>query len=153
MSHNVRLHKGFTLIELLIVIAIIAILVAGVIIGLNPARQFSLARNSQRWSHANAFLNAVSQNMVDNRGTFTCAAAGALPAVATVMGSGAGEYNICSCLVPTYLSALPFDPSTGSYTDCATNATGYNISREAASGRITIAAPGAEVGAAISVTR
>ena len=152
MAHRARLHQGFTLIELLIVIAIIAILVAGVIIGLNPARQFSLARNSQRWSHANAFLNAVSQNMVDNRGVFTCAA-GALPAVATAMGSGVGEYNICGCLVPTYLSALPFDPSTGSYTDCATNSTGYSVARDATTGRVTIAAPGAEVSASISATR
>lgn len=145
-------HRGFTLVELLIVIAIIAILAAAVIIGLNPGRQFSQARNSQRWTHGNAILNAISQNTTDNRGTFTCAG-GALPAAATVMGSGAGQYNICGCLVPTYMASMPFDPSTGSYTSCAAYSAGYTVAREAATGRITIAAPDAEIGAAVSVSQ
>ncbi len=142
--------KGFTLVELLIVIAIIAILAAAVIIGLNPARQFSQARNSQRWSHLNAILNAVSANTTDNNGAFTCAA-GAIPITATAM-SPTG-YNICSCLVPTYLSSMPFDPSSGSYSSCTTYNTGYNIVRDATSNRITISAPNAEVGATISVAQ
>lgn len=145
--------KGFTLIELLIVIALIAILAAAVIIGLNPARQFSQARNSQRWSHTNAIMNAVNQNIADNDGTWTCTA-GALPASATNMSSTAGDYNICSCLVTTYMSSLPFDPNaTGAaYTSCTAYNTGYTIIQDATSGRITIAAPSAEVGASISVT-
>lgn len=143
--------KGFTLVELLIVIAIIAILAAAIIIGLNPARQFSQARNSQRWSHLNAVMNAYQQNTADNDGTFTCAA-GAVPTTATLMGSAAGLYNICGCLSPTYMSSLPYDPQTGSYTSCTTYATGYNIVRDATSGRITVSAPSAEVSETISVT-
>lgn len=146
------MKKGFTLIELLIVIALIAILAAAIIIGLNPARQFSQARNSQRWSHVNAVMNAVNQNIADNSGTFTCAA-GALPATATTMRSAAGGYNICGCVVTTYMSSMPFDPTaTGAhYTSCADYDTGYTILRDAA-GRITVAAPSAEVGVAISVS-
>lgn len=146
------MKKGFTLIELLIVIALIAILAAAIIIGLNPARQFSQARNSQRWSHVNAVLNAVNQNIADNDGVWTCAA-GAIPAAATVMRSTAGGYNICSCVVATYMSSLPSDPTaTGAhYTSCADYDTGYTIARDTA-GRITIAAPSAEVSVAISVT-
>lgn len=146
------MKKGFTLIELLIVIALIAILAAAIIIGLNPARQFSQARNSQRWSHVNAVMNAVNQNIADNNGTFTCAG-GTLPAAATTMRSAVGGYNICGCVVTTYMSSMPFDPTaTGAhYTSCADYDTGYSILRDA-SGRITVAAPSAEVGVAISVS-
>lgn len=143
-------NKGFTLIELLIVIALIAVIAGAVIIALNPARQFASARNSQRWSHLPSFLNAIQQNTAENQGTFTCAA-GVIPVVATAM-SAAG-YNICSCLVPNYMSSLPFDPSTGSYTDCTTYNTGYTIIRNAVTGRITVAAPSAELGAVISSTQ
>ena len=143
---------GFTLIELLIVIAIIAILAAAIIIGLNPARQFSQARNSQRWSHTNAMLNAVNQNVADNSGNWTCTT-GALPATATAMKSGTGGYDVCGCLVTTYMSSLPFDPSaTGAhYTSCSDYDTGYSVSKDT-TGRITVAAPSAEVGASISVS-
>ncbi|KKU11008.1 MAG: hypothetical protein UX14_C0005G0022, partial [Parcubacteria group bacterium GW2011_GWF1_45_5] len=60
-----KARKGFTLIELLIVIGIIVLLAGVVIIALNPARQFALARNSQRWSNVNAILNAVGQRMAE----------------------------------------------------------------------------------------
>lgn len=146
--------RGFTLIEILIVIALIAILAGAVIIALNPGRQFSQSRNSTRQTHVTSILNAVQQNAADNQGNFSCAA-GAIPAAATAMQSAAGGYNICSCLVTNYVSALPFDPSaTGAhYTSCADYTTGYNISRDAATGRITIAAPSAELGQTIAVTR
>lgn len=149
------MKKGFTLIELLIVIALIAILAAAVIIGLNPARQFSQARNSQRWSHVNALLNAVNQNVADNNGLWTCGE-GALPATVFEMSSAGGvaDYDICGCLVTTYMSSLPFDPSDtdASYTDCTGYNTGYTIMQDAATQRITVAAPSSELGTVISVT-
>ncbi len=143
--------KGFTLIELLIVIALIAVIAGGVIIALNPARQFAAARNSQRWSHVSAIINTIQQNTASNQGIFTCAA-GVIPTVATTMAS-TGGYDICGCLVPNFTAALPVDPSTGSYTSCTTYATGYTVVRDATTGRITVAAPGAELTATISVTQ
>src|SRR3984957_10976324 len=71
-------NSGFTLIEILVVIGIIAILAAIVIVAINPARQFAQARNSQRQSNVEAILNAIGQNMTDNKGLFTCGVA--LPA-------------------------------------------------------------------------
>ena len=142
--------EGFTLIELLIVIGIIAILAAIVIVAVNPARQFAQARNAQRESNVNAILNAVHQNMVDNNGEWTCAS-GDIPGTATTMASGSG-YDICDCIVPTYLAEMPVDPSQGSYTDCTSYDTAYTIT-EATANRVTVSAPNAELGRTISVTR
>lgn len=93
--------------------------------------------------------NSIQQNTTENRGVWTCAA-GVIPTSTTAI-SPAG-YDICACLVPNHLAALPFDPLTGSYTDCTTYDTGYTISRDPVSGRVTVSAA-AELGASISVTQ
>ncbi|MGH7241211.1 MAG: type II secretion system protein [Candidatus Saccharimonadales bacterium] len=76
----------------------------------------------------------------------------AADATCNVVASDA-TVNICTDVVPTFLAALPMDPSA-SGSSCPANAafnTGYTIS--SSSGRFTVAAPSAEGGATISVTR
>ena len=142
--------KGFTLVEVLLVIVIIAILAAIVIIAINPSRQISQANNTQRSSDIQAVLNAVHQSAIDNRGTLPAA----ITDTATVVGSGVGQIDICSSLVPTYMAAMPYDPTAtdAAYTDCTNYNTGYTVMKTA-EGRVTIDAPAAELSKVISITR
>jgi len=140
--------KGFTLIEVLVVIGIIAVLAAVVLVAVNPARQFKLARDSQRTANVEALLNAIHQNMSEHRGTFTCAGAvHALPTVSTVVKASSSTppaaADIASCVVPDYLASLPFDPSaTGAHYDSPIDYdTEYEIFQDA-NGRITASSTG-----------
>lgn len=143
-------QKGFTLVEVLLVVVIIAILAAIVIVAINPARQIAQSNNAQRSTEVKAVLDAVHEYAVDNRGTLPAA----ITTTATVIGSGATQIDICSDLVPTYVAAMPFDPTaTGAhYTSCTDYDTGYNISSDTA-GRVTVSAPTAELSETVSVTR
>lgn len=150
-------ETGFTLIEILVVIGIIAVLAAVVLVAVNPARQFKLARDSQRVANVTAILNAVGQNITEHKGIFMCGATvQELPTTSKIIkvDSGAGDaIDISQCLVPAYISSLPFDPSrTGAfYSSTESYDTGYSLSTDT-NGRVTVSATG-EITPAISVTR
>jgi len=134
--------RGFTLIEILVVIGIIAILAAIVIVAVNPSRQFAQAHNAQRESNVNAILNALGQNLADNKGVISCTGI-----TSSAQNIGTAHLDLTSCLTPNYLPSLPVDPIGGSAAD-----TGYTVLVDA-NGRYTVAAPSAELGVSISVTR
>ena len=141
-----RANAGFTLIEILVVIGIIALLATIVIIAINPARQFAQARNTQRQSNINTVLNAIGQNIADNKGLLTCGS-GAITTssstivngtTATAIPSGMATTKVdLSCLVPIYVSQLASDPDTAW---AVSPFTGYDVSADAL-GRITVCAP------------
>ena len=153
-----KFKKGFTLIELLVVIGILGILLAIVLIAINPARQFAQANNTARESDVNSLLNSIHQYAADNKGLLpeNMPAKGA--AAETIEGTGGAD--ICASISPTYIAQLPVDPSLNlpAVGDCTvkTYNTGYTVAVDA-SGRVTVAAPDAQaVGATtpvISVTR
>lgn len=144
--------SGFTLIELLLVIAIISILAAIVIIAINPARQLAQANNAQRSSNVSTILNAINQYQVDNRGTIPASISSTT--TRNICRTGAAATSSCSDLSvltdnEIYLPSIPIDPTTAGTYDV-----GYTVIKSAtANPRVTVAAPSAELGATISVTR
>ncbi len=143
-------NKGFTLIELLVVIGILAILLAIVLIAINPARQFGQANNTRRRSDVTQLLNAIGAYAADNAGVLP---AGITATTSAVSNTGA---DLCADLVQNYIPALPQDPQVGTgtqITDCLSPYdTGYTVSRDAGN-RVTVTAPNAENGETISNTR
>ncbi len=149
MKLTPKKRSGFTLIEVLLVVAIIAILAGIVILAVNPSKQLADTRNSQRRSDVNTIINAIYQYSIDNNGN--------LPASVTITSQDICSTGAASCTgladmtVLTangkYLVAMPKDPSNGD----ATN-TKYTVVKDT-NGRVTVAAPDAEQGATIAVTR
>ena len=145
-------NSGFTLIELLVVIGILAILLSIVLIAINPARQFGQANNTKRRSDVTQILNAIGAYAADNRGVLPVGIpTGSASAALQISNTGA---NICAAILTTYIPALPRDPQTtgGDITSCTTYNTGYTVVRDA-NNRVTVAAPGAENGETISISR
>src|SRR5215469_7848926 len=134
--------KGFTLIELLVVIGILAILLAITLIAINPARQFGQANDTKRRSDTNAILNAVGQYAASNSGNLPGEVATASTSAITI--NSTNFPNMCSALVPTYIPALPADPSLNNQAGVSTCSgswnTGYQLSKDV-NNRITVSAP------------
>jgi len=143
------MRHAFTLIELLIVIGIIAILLAMTIAALNPNKQLADARNAQRHQDIQTILNAVHQYAIENRGHLPSQ----IPAAGTaqvICMTGAVSCNNAvdlSVLVPSFVVALPYDPSVQTGTG-----THYTIVQQT-EGRVKVAAPKAEQGKSLSMTR
>ena len=143
--------RGFTLLELLVVIGILGVLLAIVLVAINPARQFSQADNTKRRNDVNALLNAIHQYAADNNGTLP---SGIGTTVANIADTGA---DICADITPLYIAQLPVDPDTNNglpISDCtAAYDTAYTVISSATNNRVTVAAPDAELSEVISVTR
>lgn len=163
MKLNIR--KGFTLIELLVVIGIIGILAAVVLVAVNPGRQFAQARDTQRRSDLLQITNAIYQFAAEHAGnlpdTDNVATTSDFPTTPTCIGTGgacfdlsiAGETDGADAgtepddpIVPTYIAALPTDPSIGISAD-----TGYTIFVDT-DGRVVASAAG-ELAGTITVQR
>lgn len=110
--------KGFTLVELLVVVAIIGILMAAVVVAINPLEIMKKGRDSTRLSDMDSLRKAIDIAIADG-GTLTVTAAAGDSTVGTRAVNGTGWANVD---VSQYLSALPIDPRNGvSFTDAAGN--------------------------------
>lgn len=135
---------GFTLIEILVVLGILAILATLVLVAVNPGRQFKMARDTKRAANVATILNAVSQNIADHGGLFICdGTTTAIPSTMQMIKSGSDGFDLAPCVVPDYISALPYDPGVNDsyYTNEVDYDTNYGISMDSSS-RVTITASG-----------
>ena len=153
---------GFTLIELLVVIGIIGILAAIVLVAVNPGRQFAQARDSQRRADLLGITNAIYQFAAEHNGnlpdTDVDPNVNSFPSTVTCIGTTGGCFDLGASgeieaatgqqelVVPTYIAAIPKDPSTGSDAN-----TQYFVYRDT-NGRLIATASG-ELSGAITVTR
>lgn len=64
-------NKGFTLIELLVVVAVVGILAAAVVSGINPTKRFQEARDSQRKQIIGTVATALESCYTKNSGSYT----------------------------------------------------------------------------------
>lgn len=124
-------RPAFTLLELMLVLGIMGILVAIVLVAINPTKQLRDARGGSRDVSIREIQNALSQYIIDGH-----AVTGAPASMATakdicqtaVTGTSCTNAPVSgfdlSALSPTYLVSIPVDPSeTGSLI------TGYRIYR------------------------
>ena len=135
-------QRGFTFLEALLVVAVIAILVAIIVIALNPGKQLGDSRNSQRQADVNTILHAIYQYAGDNNGKIP-----SIPLTATeICATGSSSCNnLVDLSVLTtnekYLTVIPKDPQCS--TTCATSGTGYKIVKTT-NNQVTVSAPAAE---------
>ncbi|MEI6221569.1 MAG: prepilin-type N-terminal cleavage/methylation domain-containing protein [bacterium] len=157
-------QAGFTLVELIIVIVVITILAAAILVGINPALRFQQARNAQRWSEANAILNAVMSYKVDHGGALPTGFVALTPAILSTTEYTLGT-NATGCDSPCasanaacidlrtpivgggYLSDIPTDPNGGTAAE-----TFYSV-KSTATGGVLVTACSAENSEVISIQR
>lgn len=145
-------QKGFTLIELLVVIGIIGILVAVVLVAVNPSRQFASARDTQRRTDLYAVTNAIYQYAAENDGDLPNTTDVPLMVKeidTTPTDIGTTDLNLAAALYPTYLPAIPHDPGP-TYTDAVT---GYYVHLDANNRVVATAASELKPGTVITVQR
>jgi prepilin-type N-terminal cleavage/methylation domain-containing protein len=165
-KHN---SHGFTLLEILLVIGIIAILAGIVIVAINPSKQLAVVRNTQRKSDLKQIYNAITQYYIDNSAFPSTISTttlnevcntGSVAATTTALnGASCGTLANLSVLVPTYLTAIPTDPTGTSsllsfiptaYAATTATGTGYKVGINTAK-QVLISAPLAELGVTVTV--
>lgn len=145
-------QKGFTLIELLVVIGIIGILAAVVLVAVNPGRQFASARDTQRKADLYSITNAIYQSATEHNGSLPPGITTTPQCIGTAapcvdFGATAADPN--NQLVPTYIAAVPEDPSV----TCTSANTCYWVNLDSNGRVVATAASELNPGFVISVQR
>lgn len=136
------------------VLGIALIVMAGILLAVNPSQKISAARNAKRASDISMISSAISLYHSEYSNTYPPAILNATTPLE--IGSGSNKADICPFLVPYYVLTLPMDPALGktsANTNCASYSLGYSLTYNPLTQEVTISAPKAESGAIISTTR
>jgi type II secretory pathway pseudopilin PulG len=156
---------AFTFIEILLVVAMLVILATIVVFAINPSKQLSNTKNSQRQMDVKTLVDSINQYELDN---------GSIPAgidtTLRMLGTSTSGCNV-SCTItlpsgvtstpttanacidikptmaPKYLVDIPFDPLMGN------SGNTYYAVMKTAGNRIAAFACGAELGQVIGASR
>lgn len=136
-----KFKKASTLVKLLIINGVISVILAILIIAINPAQQIAQVNNTKRNTDIIKILNAIYQYSADNKGKLPPH----MPSPGTSGQISRRDVDICFSLIPKYLPSLPSDPAAptnASITKCGeAYDTGYIISLSPGGNRITVIAP------------
>lgn len=151
---NNRKQAGFTIPELLVTIFIISLLALGAFFLLRTHDEAAARNDALRRTDLALLVQVLNEYHYENKQL-----PDNMPTTATPIGSEDGQFDLCTLLVPDYLTDLPFDPQVGLVSvDGACDAedqqyiTGYTIMKSKDGKTITLASPMAQ-GAAISITK
>ena len=142
--------RGFVLVEIILVFLIAAIVAGIFLIAMPPGQDLAQINNTGRSAAVQSILSAVGKYQADHKGALPRGIPTKSP---QIIGSRAGQSNICAALVPKYSEDLPVDPTAKNahFKNCADYYTEYAILNSG--GHLTVSAPSAEMGDLISATR
>ena len=152
-SEHELLPWGVSFARVLLVLVAVTVVEVGTILLADPWQQLAAVRNAERTNHVNTIANAYYVRYAENRGRFLCDS-GPVPLNPTPIQSEDG-YHLAPCMVPEHLPEIPHDPGDPEayYRSPEEYRSGYRWMQNAASGRIVVLAPAAELGATIQVER
>lgn len=140
-----NLNKGFGLLEILLVLSVVVLITAAVLLSLNPKRELSDARNSQRYADMNLIVNAIYKYALDNGGKMPANISNNLSEICFGADCKDGLVDLSELLKDgKYLPSTLKDPNVQ-------NGSGYKIQLEG--DKIKIVAPNAEWGEKVEIVR
>ena len=151
-KEKIKNKKAFTLLEIMLAIILIGILISIALVSINPNRQLSQARNTERVAEVNRLYDAIERYMSDN-GLYpfdidftekTICNTGSKSSTDTLSPS-----NLCEgkadlrVLVPKYIDSIPTDPA-GSL---------YKVRINSNNNEVSLLAPDAELNEDVSINK
>jgi len=134
--------------EIVLTFAVIGVLFLIVVIALDPLSYIKERRDNIRLENLAIISSALKEYKEENNNNYP-EGINSIFSSTIILSSNATMQNLCSSLVPKYLSSFPVDPKEGYYKSCADFNSDYNLIFSG--GKISLSAPYSESGKKVSV--